>query len=40
LTISERCAKIIRLAELAQVTEDEREFRQLMNQIQVLSFVG
>jgi len=37
LTIAERCAKIIRLAELAQAAEDERIYRQYMNQINILS---
>jgi hypothetical protein len=40
MTIAERCAKIIRLAELAQAAEDERGYRQYMEQIHIISFVG
>lgn len=37
MSVEERCAKIIRLAEKAKQVEDERELRQLMNAIHVLS---
>jgi hypothetical protein len=40
VTVAERCAKIIRLAELAQAAEDERGYRQYMEQIHIISFVG
>ena len=39
LTIAEKLSKIIRLAERAKAAEDERELRQLMNQINLLSAI-
>lgn len=37
MTTEERCAKIIRLAELAWAATDERIYRQYMQQIHLLS---
>lgn len=39
MTVEERCAKIIRLAELAKAATDERVYRQYLAQINLLSFM-
>ncbi len=40
LTIAERCAEISALAEKAKAAKSELEFKQYMNRIWILSFVG
>ena len=40
LSIADKLALIIRLAEMAGLAEDDRLIRQYLNQINTLSFIG